>query len=170
MIELLVVIAIIGILAALLLPVLSATKARAQRTVCLNNLRQINLGVRMYSDDSADKAPSSPNSTNSFVLNFTGYKKKMKSYVGLNGASSTPVKLFACPADTFYYELTATNQTYIPQSLHDQAAYDYSSYWFNSGTPKCHRSYRGHGIIQNDLCPREAHGRYSKMPRIISAS
>jgi type II secretory pathway pseudopilin PulG len=128
-------IAIIGILAALLLPTLSAAKARARRTACMNNLRQINLGVRMYSDDSNDKAPSSPHNTNSFILDFASYKKAMKIYVGLNGASSSQEKLFACPADTFYYEFTATNQQYIPRSLHDQPSYSNSSYWFNGGTP-----------------------------------
>ena len=56
--ELLVVIAIIGILVALLLAVLGGAKAKAQRVVCVNNLRQISLGVRMYSDDSHDASPS----------------------------------------------------------------------------------------------------------------
>ena len=58
LIELLLVIAVIAILAALLFPAISATKAKAQRTACLNNLKQINLGVRMYSDDSSDATPS----------------------------------------------------------------------------------------------------------------
>jgi prepilin-type N-terminal cleavage/methylation domain-containing protein len=138
LIELLVVIAIITILAALLFPVLSSAKARAQRTVCLNNLHQINLGLRMYSDDSSDYSPKTPH-TNNFptlanIVDFTGFKEVMKHNVGLNGPSSAQDKIFACPADTFYYNLVPGGQPYTAQGIHEQLFTDYSSYGFNGAT------------------------------------
>ena len=53
--ELLVVIAVISILAALLLPALSMAKARAQRTCCLNNQRQLGLAWLLNATEADDR-------------------------------------------------------------------------------------------------------------------
>jgi prepilin-type N-terminal cleavage/methylation domain-containing protein len=136
--EMLVSIAVIAILAAMLLPALSATKARARRTVCLNNVRQIDIGIRMYSEDSHDALPGG-SATNSLLL-FSGYKELMKSNLGLKGASSPQDRIFSCPADLFFPSFLLPTNIYmaapaynVPQSLHDQSLLDYSSYVFNGG-------------------------------------
>src|SRR5580658_9522602 len=54
LVELLVVIAIIGILAALLLPVLGQARSRAQNLECLNNLQQLETACHLYSTDFND--------------------------------------------------------------------------------------------------------------------
>ncbi|MCS7208682.1 MAG: prepilin-type N-terminal cleavage/methylation domain-containing protein [Fimbriimonadales bacterium] len=51
LIELLVVIAIIAILAAILFPVFAQAREKARQTMCLSNIKQIGLGLKLYITD-----------------------------------------------------------------------------------------------------------------------
>jgi prepilin-type N-terminal cleavage/methylation domain-containing protein/prepilin-type processing-associated H-X9-DG protein len=64
LIEMLVVIAVIGILAALLLPVLSKGKGKAQGVYCLNNGREMMIAMYLYTDDYQSFFPPNPDDGN----------------------------------------------------------------------------------------------------------
>jgi prepilin-type N-terminal cleavage/methylation domain-containing protein/prepilin-type processing-associated H-X9-DG protein len=90
LLELLVVIAIIGILAALLLPVINKGRSRAQRLVCVNNLHQIGIALRLYVDD-YQKYPTLYDVS---VGSRAGYwDQRLLNYAGGNIAA------FLCPAN-----------------------------------------------------------------------
>src|ERR1035441_7094456 len=57
LLELIVVFAIIGILAALLLPLIASAKAHARSATCKNRLHQLSLALQMYVDEHQSKFP-----------------------------------------------------------------------------------------------------------------
>ena len=63
LIELLVVIAIIAILAAMLLPVLAATKEKAKAIKCMANLRQCGVAIAAYANENNNFYPRDPDAT-----------------------------------------------------------------------------------------------------------
>jgi prepilin-type N-terminal cleavage/methylation domain-containing protein/prepilin-type processing-associated H-X9-DG protein len=129
LVELLVVVSIMTILASMLLVIIGKTKDKAKRTVCLNNLKQINLYVRLYSDDFNDTAPKvswTTNSADMYLDGQTGFKRLLE----LRGLSN----LFACPADTFYHSFDGSpNAGRVNQPLRDQPIADFTSYGLNGG-------------------------------------
>ncbi len=57
LVELMVVIAIIGMLVGLLIPAVQASCAAARRTQCINNLRQVGIGIHMFANSHHGRFP-----------------------------------------------------------------------------------------------------------------
>jgi len=87
LIELLVVIAIIAILAAILFPVFAKAREKAEQTQCISNVKQVALGILMYTEDYDSKFPS----TVGVVAPVTGWQMMINPYTKNDQIMKCPV-------------------------------------------------------------------------------
>jgi prepilin-type N-terminal cleavage/methylation domain-containing protein len=101
LIELLVVIAIIGILTALLLPLLNRSKAKARNLTCVSQLRQLGIATRLYAEDNNSRLPTAerlPSLPLSLYQTLPRICDLLGTHVG-GFANSNGVTVFKCPGD-----------------------------------------------------------------------
>ncbi|WP_406695281.1 DUF1559 domain-containing protein [Singulisphaera sp. Ch08] len=170
LIELLVVIAIIAVLIALLLPAVQAAREAARRAQCINNLKQIGIGLHNYASSFSEALPNNgysgvgyPNDhsplarllpymeqANLFnVINFNiqmGHPGTTDLPRELHTAAKMSVASFLCPSDpnTSLHNYTLPSGATIPFAS--------CNYAMNHGSGLDGVFHPGNGVASDGLC------------------
>jgi prepilin-type N-terminal cleavage/methylation domain-containing protein len=148
LVELLVVVGIIALLIAILLPVLNAARAAANRTVCLSNVRQLGNAILMYCQSNRQSFPTAAYPANGVSddwspddwLFWENGRNLMDSaiakYVGSGRDRESFTRVLRCPSDRFEARKP------FPGSIAGQGGYLYS-YSMNDTAARNLRPYPG---------------------------
>jgi hypothetical protein len=109
LIEVIVVVFILGALAVVFLPaLLNPGPQRSLRIQCVNNLKQVGVGTRVWSGDNNDKYPPQVPGTNGGTMDFITGPNAWRHFQVMSNELSTPKVVF-CPAESDRNRFTATN-------------------------------------------------------------
>jgi prepilin-type N-terminal cleavage/methylation domain-containing protein len=118
LIELLVVIAIIAILAGMLLPALAKAKTKSQGIFCMNNGRQMMMGLQLYTHDNNDWLPPNPDDGNT-----TPYYNWCPGQGGRGGAQEFNPDILEDPTRAMLVQYSIKHQMYKCPADHRMGTY-----------------------------------------------
>ena len=121
LIELLVVMVIIGVLAAMLMPVLSTARGYANSSKCQENLRQIGIGLTLCTNENNNLLPNSAYGNGGAATNNGAIYKWMDAIFPY----APTEKIFVCPSDV------GGKYTYAKNLVGGQTSTNYGSYGLN---------------------------------------
>lgn len=107
LIELLTVVAVIGVLAAILIPAVGKVREKAEASKCVNNLRQIGIGLRMYAAENRGRLPTAYSATgpNGEVIWFDYLMPYLKDeYEGSLTWDQRKSEVYNCPSSEYLME------------------------------------------------------------------
>ena len=106
--EVLVVIVVVIFLIGFLLPALAAAKQKARRIACVNNIKEIGVGFRLWEGNHNDKYPMAVSVTNGGAMELIGAGNAYVLWRTMSNEFHSP-RILRCPADTGH--IAATNFT-----------------------------------------------------------